>query len=69
MMNETVNEMENEELVLYVFDVFYEYQDDYDSCMEYVRVTAEDENHAVEKAMSRQYMPHGPSEVVCRGEA
>lgn len=69
MMNETVNEMESEDLVLYVFDVFYEFQDEYDCGVEYVRVLAEDENHAVEKAMSHQYMPHGPSEVVCRGEA
>lgn len=52
-----------------VYDVFYEFQDDYDCGMEYVRVVAENENHAVEKAMARQYMPYGPSEVVYRGEA
>ena len=57
------------EMVMGVYDVFYEFQDDYDCGMEYVRVVAEDVNHAVEKAMARQYMPHGPSEVVYRGEA
>lgn len=52
-----------------VYDVFFEFQDEYDSGADFVRVVAEDEDHAVDLARARQYMPYGPSEVVYRGEA
>lgn len=64
MMNETVNEMK----ILYVFDVEYCWIDGYDNWhMESIRVIAEDEDHALELATSRAYMPYGVNGVECLG--
>lgn len=57
------------EVQLGVYDVFFEFVGEYDCGVEFVRVVAEDEEHAVEKARARQYMPYGASDVVYRGEA
>ena len=62
--------MRNEDLVLYVYDVEYYWQDGYDRWyIEYIRVTAEDEDHAAEKAAAMVYMPYGVNGVEYRGEA
>lgn len=70
MMNETVNEMQNEEMILYVFDVEYI---DWDGSVEIDRVTAEDEAHAVRKFEMIFEMVHSVAtkilDVRCRGEA
>lgn len=66
MMNETVNEMENEELVLYVFDVEYI---DWDGSVEFERFIAEDEDHAAEKFEMFHTCAVKPTAIHCRGEA
>lgn len=53
-----------------VYDVYFHCQDGYECWhYDYVRVVAEDEDHAAEKATALQYMPYGMNEVVYRGEA
>lgn len=71
MMNETVNEMsESEDLVMHVFDVEYYWIDGYDNWhLDSIRVIAEDEDHALELATARVYMPYGANGVEYRGEA
>jgi hypothetical protein len=67
MMN-TEFEMQNE-VVLSVYDVWFECDDgDGGTYMEYARVRAEDESHAEDLARRTQYMPHGVSEIIYRGE-
>ena len=61
--------MENE-MVLGVYDVEYYWQDvDEVWHREFVRVIAEDEDHAMELATARVYMPYGANGVEYRGEA
>lgn len=63
-------EMQSEDLVLYVYDVEYCWQDGYGRWyIESIRVTAEDEDHAAEKAAAMVDMPYGVAGVEYRGEA
>ena len=58
------------ELVMGVYDVEYYWIDDHDIWhFDFVRVIAEDEEHAVELATGRVYMPYGANGVEYRGEA
>lgn len=66
MMNETVNGMESEELVLYVFDVEYI---DWDGSVEFERFIAEDEDHAAEKFEMFHTCAVKPKAIHYRGEA
>lgn len=51
-----------------VFDVEYYWIDGYDNWhLESIRVIAEDEDHALELATSRVYMPYGVNGVECLG--
>lgn len=60
----------NQELVLGVYDVEYYWQDGYGVWhREFVRVVAEDEDHAIEMASARTWMPYGACGVEYRGEA
>ena len=53
-----------------VYDVEYHWQDGYCNWhIDFVRVIAEDEEHAVELATTRVYMPYGANGVEYRGEA
>ena len=54
------------EVQLFVYDVYY---DDEDGIVERVRVTAEDEYDAEDRARALCYMPNGVREVEYRGEA
>ena len=70
MMNETVNEMQNEErsedLVMHVFDVEYI---DWDGSVEFERFIAEDEDHAAEKFEMFHTCAVKPKAIHYRGEA
>lgn len=58
------------ELVMGVYDVEYYWIDGYDNWhLDFVRVIAEDEDHAMELATVRVYMPYGANGVEYRGEA
>lgn len=58
--------MENEELVLYVFDIEYI---DWDDSVEIDRMTAEDEDHAVFKFEMAHSVAAKILDIRCRGEA
>jgi len=67
MMNATEQTMEE---VRGVYDVEYYWQDGYKIWhYDFVRVIAEDEDHALELATARVYMPYGANGVEYRGEA
>ena len=57
------------EVDLGVYDVYFIVEEEDCSVFDFVRVTAEDENHAEDLARQRQYMPHGVYEVLYRGAA
>jgi|688.fasta_scaffold10146_49 hypothetical protein len=57
-----------DQAVLGFYDVFFECEDDQGTFVDYVRVRAEDEQHAEELVRASYFMPYGVQEVVYRGE-
>ena len=54
------------EVQLFVYDVYF---DDEEGFVDRVRVYAEDEYHAEQRALALYHMPNGAREVEYRGEA